>query len=51
MSIAELRERIEFNKRMIEQETELKRQQNLTRKDKEAEDLVETAKKIQEARE
>ena len=50
MSIAELRERIEFNKRQIEQETEKKRQDNLARKDKEASDLLETASKIQEAR-
>lgn len=29
MSIAELRERIEFNKRQMEQETEMKRQNNI----------------------
>lgn len=50
MSIAELRERLEYNKRMQEQETELKRQQNLAKKDKEAEELLETASKIEEAR-
>lgn len=50
MSIAELRERLEFNKRKLEQETEQKRQQNLARKDKEAEDLLSTASKIEEAR-
>ena len=50
MSIAELRERIEFNKRQLEQETEMKRQQNIARKDKEAEELLSTASKIEEAR-
>lgn len=46
MSIAELRERIEFNKRQMEQDTEKKRQDNLDRKDKEASELLETASKI-----
>ena len=50
MSIAELRERIEFNRRKLEQDTEKKRQDNLTRKDKEAEELKETQAKIEEAR-
>ena len=50
MSIAELRERIEFNKRKLEQETEQKRQENLAKKDAAAEDLLSTASKIQEAR-
>lgn len=50
MSIAELRERLEFNRRQQEQDTELKRQKNLERKDKEAEDLMSTASKIEEAR-
>ena len=50
MSIAELRERIEFNKREIEQQTEAKRQENLRKKDQEAEELINTAQKIQEAR-
>lgn len=50
MSIAELRERIEFNKRQLEQETEKKRQDNLDKKDKEASELLETASKIQDAR-
>jgi len=36
MSIAELRERIEFQKREDEQETERKRQENLSKKDREA---------------
>jgi len=51
MSIAELRERIEFNKRQLEQDTEKKRQDNLARKDREAVELLDTASKIQEARE
>ena len=50
MSIAELRERIEFNKRKLEQETEQKRQENLAKKDAAAEELLETASKIQDAR-
>ena len=50
MSIAELRERIEFNKRQLEQETEMKRQDNIAKKDKEAEELLSTASKIEEAR-
>lgn len=50
MSIAELRERIEYNRRKLEQDTEKKRQDNLTRKDKEAEDLKETQAKIEDAR-
>ena len=36
MSVAELRERIEFQKREVEQETERKRQENLSKKDREA---------------
>jgi len=50
MSIAELRERIEFMKRENEQVTEKKRQQNLAKKDQEAQDLLTTASKIEEAR-
>ena len=50
MSIAELRERIEFQKREIEQDTERKRQLNLQRKDQEAQELLSTASKIEEAR-
>ena len=50
MSISELRERIEFNKRQIEQDTEKKRQENIARKDKESQDLLSTASKIEEAR-
>jgi hypothetical protein len=33
MSIAELRERLEFNKRQQEQELEFKRESNLTKKE------------------
>ena len=33
MSIAELRERLEYNKRLQEQEIEFKRETNLTRKE------------------
>lgn len=50
MSIAELRERIEFNRRQLEQDTEKKRQQNIAKKDKEIEELMSTAEKIQNAR-
>ena len=50
MSIAELRERIEYNRRQMEQETEKKRQDNLSRKDREAEELISTASRIQDAR-
>jgi len=50
MSIAELRERIEFNKRQQEQDVEKKRQENLAAKDKEAEELLSTASKIEDAR-
>jgi len=46
MSIAELRERIEFQKRELEQENERKRQENLAKKDLEAEELISTAQKI-----
>jgi hypothetical protein len=43
MSIAELRERLEFQRRQNEQDLEMKRQQNLAKKDKEAEDLISTS--------
>jgi|LauGreDrversion4_2_1035121.scaffolds.fasta_scaffold1072663_2 hypothetical protein len=46
MSIAELRERLEFQRRQNEQDLEMKRQQNLAKKDKEAEDLISTSQKI-----
>lgn len=50
MSVAELRERLEFNKREREQEVNFKRETNLTRKEQEAQTLIEEAKKIEEAR-
>ena len=50
MSVAELRERIEFNRRQVEQDNEKKRQENLARKENEAKDLDETTQKIMEAR-
>ena len=50
MSVAELRERLEFNKRKLEQEVEFKRETNMTRKEQEAAKLMEEAKKIEEAR-
>ena len=50
MSIAELRERLEFNKRKQEQEVEFKRETNLTRKEQEAATLMMEAQKIEEAR-
>jgi len=43
MSIAELRERLEFQRRQNEQDLEMRRQQNLAKKDKEAEDLISTS--------
>ena len=50
MSIAELRERLEFNKRETEQVTEKKRQEQNAKRDQEAEELLHTASKIEEAR-
>ena len=50
MSIAELRERLEFQKRQQEQETEFKREANLTRKEQEAQRLMEESKQIEDAR-
>ena len=50
MSVSELRERLEYQRRQREQECEMKRQQNIARKDKEAEELLSTASKIEEAR-
>ena len=44
MSIAELRERLEFNKRSEQQEIEFKRETNLTRKEQEAQKLMDEAK-------
>ena len=50
MSIAELRERIEFNRRKIEQDVEKKRQDNLSSKAQANVDLQDTHAKIMEAR-
>ena len=50
MSISELRERLEYQRRQAEQECELKRQANIVKKDKEAEELLSTASKIENAR-
>lgn len=50
MSIAELRERLEFNKRQRQQEIQFQRETNMTRKEQEAAKLMEEAKKIEEAR-
>lgn len=50
MSVAELRERLELNKRKLEQEIEFKRDSNLARKERDALELVEDASKIEEAR-
>ena len=50
MSVAELRERLEFNKRQREQEVAFKRETNLTRKEEEAARLMAESKKIEEAR-
>ena len=44
MSIAELRERLEYNKRAQEQAIEFKRETNLTRKEEEAQRLMDEAK-------
>ena len=49
-SVAELRERLELNKRKLQQEIDLKREQNLAQKEKDALVLIEDAKKIEEAR-
>ena len=50
MSIAELRERLEYNKREQEQAINFKREINLTRKEEEAQRLMEEAKQVEEAR-
>lgn len=49
-SVAELRERLELNKRKLQQEVDFKREQNLAKKEREAVVLIEDAKKIEEAR-
>lgn len=50
MSVAELRERLEFVKRQEQQECDFKREKNLHAKEIESEKLVADAAKIQEAR-
>jgi hypothetical protein len=50
MSIAELRERLEFNKMKEEQETAQKREENLRFKEDQARKLMDEAAKIHEAR-
>lgn len=51
MSIAELRERLEFNKRKDELDTNQKREENLRSKEDGARKLMDEAAKIYEARE
>jgi hypothetical protein len=51
MSIAELRERLEHNKLLREQEVQARREDNLRNKEEEAAKLMLEASKIQEARE
>jgi hypothetical protein len=51
MSIAELRERLEFNKMLREQEVSSKREDNLKAKEEGVKKLMDEAAKIQEARE
>ena len=50
MSIAELRERLEFNKREREQDIDFKREGNLKKKEQEANKLMEEAQAIEQAR-
>lgn len=50
MSIAELRERMEFNKRKDEQDTNYKREENLKAKEESANKLMDEAAKIHVAR-
>lgn len=50
MSVAELRERLEHNKRQEEQETANKREENLRFKEDQASKLMGEAAKIYEAR-
>lgn len=49
-SVAELRERLELNKRKLQQEVEFKREQNLAKKERDAVTLIDDASKIEEAR-
>ena len=50
MSIAELKERLEFNKRKLEQEVDFKRETNLTKKEEDRQKLMGDAKLVDEAR-
>lgn len=50
MSVAELRERLEFVRREQQQECDFKREKNLAAKERESEQLMEDANKIQIAR-
>lgn len=50
MSIAELRERLEFNKRERMQDIDYKRETNMKKKEDEAKQLIEEAKSIEAAR-
>lgn len=50
MSIAELKERLEFNKRKLEQEIDFKRETNLTKKEIDRQKLMGDAKLVEEAR-
>ena len=51
MSVAELRERLEFNKMLREQEITAKREDNLIKKEAEVKKIMDEASKIQDARE
>ena len=51
MSVAELRERLEFNKMLREQEITAKREDNLIKKEVEVKKIMDEASKIQDARE
>jgi len=50
MSVAELRERLELNKMKLLQEVEFKRDNNLAKKEREAQNLIDDASKIELAR-
>jgi len=50
MSVAELRERLELNRRKLEQETDFKRETNLAKKERDAQNLIEDSEKIHQAR-
>ena len=50
MSVAELRERLELNRRKLDQELDFKRETNLAKKEREAQSLIEDSEKIHQAR-